>query len=610
VRNALLPDASSGALALDSGRNALAAMSLPAGGAANGELSEGAASLQQSAAAPPRKYKGAALKSSGKWYAQLSVPGMNVRETAGPFKSAEEAARAYDAAVRARGLTGVNFPLPGTGETQAVPRIVCAVTSARRKAPVAMPPGAARFKGVCWFKWTGEWQVQFWNPDARKMETLDYFPVDQAEAAARFYDAAVRARGGTCVNFPQQGETQAHFDEQVRQAAGSTPFRGVSKSGSKYRAQAYFAGDEEYLGYFETAEDAARAHDKWLREMGAPAIKLNFSGETDGAGAAGGDAAPARKRKRASSLSAAHADVSSDAGEEGASDESDAAMDAAATDAAAATPQPAGAAPSDGGGGAAEAAPSLLLRSEEAAGAHTPDAGMEDASPAGSDTAAPLQLAAAAAPSDGGSADVAAPPQSSELQRLQAALQAKDAALSQLAAQLAASQARSGALEAQLADSQAAREEAHARIAQVEAELERAQGDAAAASSVAALGQEARKAKQHAAEAQALAALRFVKKEQAEAAKQQHALLVDAAVHADAEAAEEARLRQEAQAAQREAEAAQREAEALAAAKGAQLDAALAELQQQQRATAERRCNAQRQASSRPAKERDERAPV
>jgi hypothetical protein len=77
-------------------------------------------------------------------------------------------------------------------------------------------------------------------------------------------------------------------------------------------------------------------------------------------------------------------------------------MDAAETGAAAATPQPAGAAPS--GGGSAVAAPPQQRAAE--AGAYTLEAGsMEDGSPAGSDTAAPLHLG----PSDGGSAEQMAP---------------------------------------------------------------------------------------------------------------------------------------------------------------------------------------------------------
>jgi hypothetical protein len=332
--------------------------------------------------------------------------------------------------VRARGIKEVNFPLPGTAETQAAPWIAGGGDRARPNEPVPMPPGE-RYKGVGWFKNTGEWQVKIWNPDTRQMEVLQSYPHDQAEDAARFYDDAVRARGGTCVNFPQQGETQAHFGEEERKP-GSTPFRGVSKKGKKYRAIACFSGEKKYLGCaFGTAEDAARACDKWLLDMGAPPHLLNFRHETSGAGAAGDDAAPARKRKRASPSAAQHdADVSSDAEEEGASDDSDAEMDAAETDAAAATPQPAG-----------------------------------------------------EAPSEGGSAE-AVPPQA-RIAELHAALQASDAQRAQLAASHQGAQAHAAALAAELERTKRDAASAHAALAQRLAaqqariaELERANRDA------------------------------------------------------------------------------------------------------------------------------------
>jgi hypothetical protein len=147
-----------------------------------------------------------------------------------------------------------------------------------------------------------------------------------------------------------------------------------------------------------------------------------FSGED--AGAAGGDAAPARKRKRASPSAAQHdADVSSDAAEEGAP-EADADMDAAETDAAAVTPQPASAAPSRGGD--AELAPPQARIAELHAALQVSDAQR-------------TQLAASHEATQARNAALAA-----ELERTKREAASCNAALTQ---QLAAQQARIAELE-------------------------------------------------------------------------------------------------------------------------------------------------------------------
>jgi hypothetical protein len=186
----------------------------------------------------------------------------------------------------------------------------------RQRRTVPMPSGAQRYKGVAWSNiFPGNWRAQH---KVSGICTCKAFPADQAAAAARAYDDAVRAHGGTVVNFPRLGtaETQAQPGEAVRRP-GSTPFKGVCKTVSNtFQANAKQSGRTKFLGKFATAEEAARAYDRCMREQGSTADTLNFPDEAGDAAAAGSAEAPGGKRKRAA-LAAASSDADDeDAGEE------------------------------------------------------------------------------------------------------------------------------------------------------------------------------------------------------------------------------------------------------------------------------------------------------
>jgi hypothetical protein len=156
----------------------------------------------------------------------------------GGYRTAAEAARAYDDAMRALGRRVVNFPRPGSGEVQAVRNQAHDVTlrealAAAGGAGSAKPPAAAA----------------------------------RAGGAGGGAGGAAYRRAAAAPLAPQMHASERHY-------------RGVRRvqtaDGIRYRAELLERGEPRLtLGCFRTAEDAARAIDVKARKRGL-LHRLNF----------------------------------------------------------------------------------------------------------------------------------------------------------------------------------------------------------------------------------------------------------------------------------------------------------------------------------------------
>jgi hypothetical protein len=130
------------------------------------------------------------------------------------------------------------------------------------------------FKGIT--RAAGKWtaQIRFSRPGC-EAKTYYLGTFKTPEEAARAYDAAVdQFKPGEAKNFPASGEKKAPCHNPRHGFFGVFPKRGrwvaIVWNPRKGRAQ--------YLGSFELPEDAGRARDREIRNLGLDA-PLNFPGE-------------------------------------------------------------------------------------------------------------------------------------------------------------------------------------------------------------------------------------------------------------------------------------------------------------------------------------------
>ena len=104
---------------------------------------------------------------------------------------------------------------------------------------------------------------------------------DTAHEAAVAYDRAVLKanKSTTLLNFPDMVhnlDVEPKRKKKSGKISGKVNYRGVSKSGKKFRAQISINGKVNYLGIFPTETNAALAYDAAAIKAGKDESKLNF----------------------------------------------------------------------------------------------------------------------------------------------------------------------------------------------------------------------------------------------------------------------------------------------------------------------------------------------
>ncbi|CAM0946699.1 unnamed protein product [Alopecurus aequalis] len=211
-------------------------------------------------------FRGVSLLPGGRFGAKIRDSKGKSHRWLGTFDTAEDAARAFDAAaVKIRGPAAItNFKQPAAVDDGGVSSPVHCRSIAHPAEPSGSQDAGTHFRGVSRLQ-GGKFGARI--RDSKSQTWLGTF--DTAEDAARAFDAAaVRIRGPAAItNFKQP----AAIDD------GGTHFRGVSVlQGGKFGARIRDSKSQKWLGTFDTAEDAARAFDAAAVRIHGPEAITNF----------------------------------------------------------------------------------------------------------------------------------------------------------------------------------------------------------------------------------------------------------------------------------------------------------------------------------------------
>lgn len=140
---------------------------------------------------------------------------------------------------------------------------------------------SSKYKGVNWDKKSHKWRASITIKGKTKYLGL----YGSEDGAARAYNKAVLdyydGDGLMNVLGNDNNNTGGLKFENVRQqrSKSKSGFRGCVEVNNKYQAQIFISEKIEYLGIFETPEEAARAYDQKAKELFGDKAILNFPDE-------------------------------------------------------------------------------------------------------------------------------------------------------------------------------------------------------------------------------------------------------------------------------------------------------------------------------------------
>ena len=192
----------------------------------------------------------AGIRRDQKWKAEIYFDGKS--KTIGSYVDETEAARAYDATVRAQSLDKpLNFP----DDLSTAPGVY--VPKKKRVA-------SSRFRGVSWDKTKQKWKAQIYF-DGKSKNIGSY---DDETEAARAYDATVRAQSlDKPLNFPDDLSTAPGVYVPKKKRVASSRFRGVmlGQDEAEVGGEAQNRWEAKFIGSYDDETEAARAYDATVR---------------------------------------------------------------------------------------------------------------------------------------------------------------------------------------------------------------------------------------------------------------------------------------------------------------------------------------------------------
>jgi len=99
-----------------------------------------------------------------------------------------------------------------------------------------------------------------------------------AKQAAKAYDkeAIKLLRPFSKLNYPKQAPVAYTPIQQAIRSTNTVGYRGVAKSRNKFEANLYIKRKKIYIGYYNTAKEAAIAYDRAVLKANQPTSLLNF----------------------------------------------------------------------------------------------------------------------------------------------------------------------------------------------------------------------------------------------------------------------------------------------------------------------------------------------